>query len=356
MESLSRLREAIEDHATEGKALNDEAYRTMMEDLRKVYEALPQAHQDQHTPFMSDGAPIDNADIPIIAPASGQTVYITEGNRVAMTEQIFRWTGIGVRMSPEQIGMYHAIALYFSGTNQDIHRTVPPFSDMFGQPHFKESLLWLRDTCVESSFRLPVTAIFYERLISLSATKKALIERIEAKKNELRDMRTNVDLFERTNPILTTTPFLPMKMLFAIVDKPSDLPVVFEHSMRGPDGRSKKYDTELKNNKVDKLHKLEITLELNDPEVPTFTFDCFTSRIKFGSNQNITRQLLWVIHYLECQLELPNPKTIKTLSDDKFCYKPSLVISGITGSTKDKKRAYVGDRFSITYVGKLNGN
>ena len=356
MESLSRLREAIEDHATEGKTLNDEAYRTMMEDLRKVYQALPQAHPGATLMNNDDN---ERADFSIIAPASGEEILITYSAFRAMEDAILEMTGmpLGPGGKNSHRALYHALAQLSIHGNE---------MAMYSLPHFKEAILRMRDKCLrelddiaegrEEGEQHLLLSRFYQRLISMKATKKALIERVETKKTDLRTIRSNVDRFERTNPILSTTPFLPMKVLFAIVDKPTDLPIVFEHSMRGPDGRSKQYDTGLKKNKVDKLHKLEITLELNDPAVPTFTFDCFTSRIKFGSNNNITRQLLWVIHYLESQLELPNPKTIKALLNDKFCYKPSLVISGITGSTKDKKRAYVGDRFSITYVGKLNGS
>jgi hypothetical protein len=336
MDALNRLREAIEDTHDGTKPLNDESYRTMMNDLRDVFKVIPQhvekpvEMETERTEPLFEVIRFDNSQggMPrrevnrmavFVADEAGENVwgmwatpvayeFIQRLNANTLTKQH------GLNMTD---GNHEAMKIIVNKILLYSHKLKDAFMD-------KVSKTWVY--------------------------RKFLIRRVTLAKTHLNHMLGSVAGCQKKNPKeLLDRQHFPMLVCSAAgfnLNR-ADSVLTFKHTIEN--FRTAK----LKENNVSNLHKLEIILKGVNTH---YIFDAYTTKIKLGNSSTITDALYSMLMYIEWEKGIVHTKMVAHCVAEHDCSPPDIRVSGITAATKDKQRKYtdVGGNYTVTYTGKLN--
>jgi hypothetical protein len=348
MDALNRLRETIEDTHDGTKPLNDETYRTMMEDLRKVFQAIPQQRE----------APPP----PMIAHNPQQHRFVVDIDSDTLTDDI---SMLVLEYNRQMAEIVAETGEYVWGT-----RVVPAVREFVD--HIKSNTLTTHTIGMLSrNLRYLINEVFPENIMNYShqlkteflekynktiVSRKFVVGRHYEARVMLNRMLDKVVVYRRTNPEELNDPkHLPMLLAFGFGIDPNGRGSIlqFDQTMEG--GR-KDFVANLKTNDTSRLHKLAITLKgMTGRE---YKFEAYTPIVKMGSCNGITQILYAMLMYMDWVNDIVNTKMIYFQA--KSCsYRfdaPVLSVSGITARTKDKKRHYkdINEWYTITYISKLN--
>jgi hypothetical protein len=350
MDALNRLRETIEDTHDGTKPLNDETYRTMMEDLRKVFQAIPQQHQPPPPQMVAHNPQQHRFVVDIRSDAWGDDISMPLADYNRQMAEIIAQTGAyvwGSRVVP-------AVWEFLQRLNN-----APATLEQSFLEHDARNLRYLitdvfPENIVNHSHELKTE--FLEKYNKTIISRKYIVTRHYEARVVLNRMLEKVAVYRRTNPEELNDPkHLPMLMAFAIGINPNTKGCIlqFDQTMEG--GR-KDFVANLKTNDTSRLHKLAITLKgMNGAE---YKFEAYTPFVKMGSCNGITQILYSMLMYMDWINNIVNTKMIYFQAKDcSYRYDaPVLSVSGITARTKDKKRHYkdINEWFTITYISKLN--
>jgi len=352
MDALTRLREAIEETHDGSRPLNDETYRTMMEDLRNVYQAIPQ--RAEH-PVVVAGQPPAGAETEAVV--NWNSDGMSDNNNIRMLRSDYNQLKQSIRY---EIGAYEfgwnmvpVVSLILVKLNANALGK----SDIDTLTQYQKVLF---DKVAEHIYDCrggTYVPLFYEKIAKTWWWRTHIVRRVfgDSKMLIARWVAFH-HKFTTTNPEELMNPkHLPMLCYFAmgrnanLVGSMLKFEETMEAGRKGGD-----FTTNLQKNNVEKLHKLSITLRHPDK---SRTFEAYTSHIKMGSIAGMTdllHQLIFFMDFLEGKV---NTKVLKTaMLWNERTYPPTLDVSGITARTKDKRRHYVDrhEQYTITYVTKLN--
>ena len=354
MDALTRLREAIEDTHDGSRPLNDETYRTMMEDLRKVYQSIPQqverpAVMVAQQPIAGPTETVVNWDgVPSSMPGD-HTIQIPTSEYYVMKNAIRNLTGA------YQFGdfMVPIVSLMITKMNAGT-LTKRGMEDM---TQYQKHLFDTIARHIYNQHGGTYNAEFYEKLSKTWWWRSFIVNRVHREnKMCVSNWLIWYHKFMATNPDELANPkHLPMVCYFSLgrngnlVGSLLKFEEMMEAGRKGGD-----FVANLKKTNTERLHKLSITLRLSDKST---TFEAYTNYIKMGSVAGITdclHQIIFLMDFLEGKV---NTKVMKTAIDiEERVYPPTLEISGITAHTKDKRREYKDrhEQFIIRYISKLN--
>jgi hypothetical protein len=350
MDALNRLRETIEDTHDGTKPLNDETYRTMMEDLRKVFQAIPQQHQPPPPPMIAHNPHQHRVVLDIYSDTWGDDISIFLETYNAMMNYITEEAGAYVWGSRVVPAVQRFIQLLNTNSLTKHNLTTAVISGNLRYLFYDV----FPENIISHSHELKTE--FLEKYYKSYISRKHIVSRHYEARVMLNRMLEKVEVYRRTNPEELNDPkHLPMLLAFAIGINPNGKGCIlqFDQTMEG--GR-KDFVANLKTNDTSRLHKLAITMKgMNGAE---YKFDAYTPIVKMGSCNGISQILYAMLMYMDWVNGIVNTKMIYFQS--KSCSyhfdAPALSVSGITARTKDKKRYYkdTNEWYTITYISKLN--
>jgi hypothetical protein len=350
MDALNRLRETIEDTHDGTKPLNDETYRTMMEDLRKVFQAIPQQREAPPPPMIAHNPQQHRFVVNIRSDAWGDDISMPLDDYNRQMAEVIAETGAyvwGTRVVP---AVWEFI--------QRLKNAPATLENAFFE-HDPHNLRHILLNIIPSNINDHSHELKDEFMTKVAKTnyyRKYVVTRHYEARVMLNRMLDKVEVYRRTNPEELNDPkHLPMLLAFAIGIDPNGRGSIlqFDQTMEG--GR-KDFVANLKTNDNSRLHKLAITLKgMTGRE---YKFEAYTPIVKMGSCNGITQILYGMLMYMDWVNDIVNTKMLYFQAKDcSYRYDaPVLSVSGITARTKDKKRYYkdTNEWYTITYISKLN--